>query len=79
MSIAVKSTRPTFTDAVNALRPVFGELLLIRKVRGVRLRDGRELLTSTDNEYLLYDQGVQHEGDSSANLWSWDEISEVLI
>jgi hypothetical protein len=79
MFSSVTSPRPTFTDAVNALRPVFQQMLFIRKIRGVRLLDGRELITTAKYAYVLYDVGVQQEDDGGATLWGWDEIKEVLI
>ncbi|MDI3284838.1 hypothetical protein [Polyangium sp. 15x6] len=77
--LSAATRRPTFTEAVDALRPIFGEMLLIRKIRGVRLKDGRELVTTTDHDFFLYDVGVQEEDDGGATLWGWDEISAVLV
>lgn len=69
---------PSFTEAVDALRPLFRQMLRIRNVRGVRLRDGRELLADTDHDFVMYDVGVQDEDSGGATLWGWDEIKEVL-
>ena len=70
---------PTLTDAVNALRPVFGQMLRIRKVRGIRLKNGEVRMGDSKHEFILYDDGVQSESDGSANLWTWSEIAEVLV
>ena len=70
---------PTFTETVDALRPLFGELLFVREVRGVRLRDGREMYTSDRLRLVMYDTGIQGEGEHAATLWTWDEVNEVIV
>jgi hypothetical protein len=70
---------PTFTETVDALRPLFGEMLLIRKVRGVRLKDGRQMYASDRQTFVMYDVGIQEEDDNGATLWNWDEVKEVII
>jgi hypothetical protein len=77
-----RGAEPGIRDVVTALRPVFNQMLQIRVVRGVRLKDGRELTQRagrTDEKYVMYDDGVQLEDDNGATFWTWDEIAEVLV
>lgn len=78
----VTDHEPTLTDVVRVLSNLYGTILRIRKVRGVRLTDGRELIdpdVGHGHEFILYDAGVQMENDNGATLFAWDEIAEVLV
>jgi len=75
-----KKPRLRLIDVVAALHPLFdGEMIPIRQVRGVRLKDGEERIENDDRFYILYDQGVQEETASCADLFDWQMISEILI
>jgi hypothetical protein len=72
-------TIKAIAQAVADLRAMTGQMIKIRTVRGVRLKDGRELVVRKDEQYVLYDNGVQQEDDGGATLYSWSDISEVLV
>jgi hypothetical protein len=56
-----------------------GEMLRIREVRGVRLRNGEEWMQDATHWLVMYDDGVQHEKDGGATLFDWEQILEVLV
>ena len=74
----------TISDLVQAgaaFRSMNG-MIKVRTVRGVRLKDGREVVfqpARPDRVFVMYDCGVQMEDDGGATLWVWDEISEILV
>ena len=71
-------TKPTLNEILDSIRPHVGQMLRIREVRGVRLKDGRELTKDGKHSFVLYDDGVQQE-NGGATLFGWEEIAEVLV